>query len=212
MCRRWCACSTIGQNPQAACDAPRWRFNAGLDINVEATHGARPMQGLVGARPRVDVIDDSYQDFGAGQFIWRLGDPASKATPRPAIPAATAQAAVSDCAASRRDAPPARARATPRVGSGVLLRRRWARSASRQGDHRQAGLSLRRRRGHAHHVPHAVRAAAVRGPGVVGGPRQAARSRGATGWPWSGWASAATTSPASSTSPAWPTSAPAWSG
>ena len=22
------------------------------------------------------VIDDSYQDFGAGQFIWRLGDPA----------------------------------------------------------------------------------------------------------------------------------------
>jgi gamma-glutamyltranspeptidase/glutathione hydrolase len=21
------------------------------------------------------VIEDSYQDFGAGQFIWRLGDP-----------------------------------------------------------------------------------------------------------------------------------------
>jgi gamma-glutamyltranspeptidase/glutathione hydrolase len=26
----------FGQNPQAACDAPRWRYNAGLDINVEA--------------------------------------------------------------------------------------------------------------------------------------------------------------------------------
>ena len=25
---------------------------------------------------RVAVIEDSYQDFGAGQFIWRLGDPA----------------------------------------------------------------------------------------------------------------------------------------
>ena len=25
---------------------------------------------------RVEVINDSYQDFGAGQFIWRLGDPA----------------------------------------------------------------------------------------------------------------------------------------
>ena len=24
---------------------------------------------------RVDVINDSYQDFGAGQFIWRAGDP-----------------------------------------------------------------------------------------------------------------------------------------
>ena len=25
-----------GQSPQAACDAPRWRVNEGLDINVEA--------------------------------------------------------------------------------------------------------------------------------------------------------------------------------
>jgi len=24
---------------------------------------------------RVEVINDSYQDFGAGQFIWRAGDP-----------------------------------------------------------------------------------------------------------------------------------------
>ena len=24
----------------------------------------------------VEVINDSYQDFGAGQFIWRMGDPA----------------------------------------------------------------------------------------------------------------------------------------
>jgi gamma-glutamyltranspeptidase/glutathione hydrolase len=25
---------------------------------------------------RSSQINDSYQDFGAGQFIWRLGDPA----------------------------------------------------------------------------------------------------------------------------------------
>ena len=32
--------------------------------------------GLVERGHRVEVIQDSYQDFGAGQFIWRLGDPA----------------------------------------------------------------------------------------------------------------------------------------
>ena len=65
-----------GQQPQAACDAPRWRFDKGLEINVEATMDPKTVQGLVERGHRVDVIDDSYQDFGAGQFIWRLGDPA----------------------------------------------------------------------------------------------------------------------------------------
>ena len=64
------------QQPQAACDAPRWRFNEGLEINVEATMAAATVAGLVERGHEVDVIDDSYQDFGAGQFIWRLGDPA----------------------------------------------------------------------------------------------------------------------------------------
>jgi len=32
--------------------------------------------GLVERGHEVEVIQDSYQDFGAGQFIWRLGDPA----------------------------------------------------------------------------------------------------------------------------------------
>jgi len=65
-----------GQNPQAACDAPRWRFNAGLGINVEAAMNLATVAGLVARGHVVDVIDDSYQDFGAGQFIWCLGDPA----------------------------------------------------------------------------------------------------------------------------------------
>ena len=64
-----------GQNPQAACDAPRWRFNAGLNINVEAAMNAGTVQGLQAMGHELDVINDSYQDFGAGQFIWRMGDP-----------------------------------------------------------------------------------------------------------------------------------------
>ncbi|MBP6644651.1 MAG: gamma-glutamyltransferase family protein [Burkholderiaceae bacterium] len=63
------------QNPQAACDAPRWRFNAGLNINVESAMQGGTVQGLQDRGHQVDVINDSYQDFGAGQFIWRMGDP-----------------------------------------------------------------------------------------------------------------------------------------
>ncbi|MBS0440493.1 MAG: gamma-glutamyltransferase family protein [Proteobacteria bacterium] len=64
------------QEPQAACDAPRWRFNQGLSINVEATMPAATREGLRGLGHQVESLADSYQDFGAGQFIWRLGDPA----------------------------------------------------------------------------------------------------------------------------------------
>jgi len=64
-----------GQNPQAACDAPRWRYNEGLSINVEAAMHAPTVQGLASRGHQMDVINDSYQDFGAGQFIWRMGDP-----------------------------------------------------------------------------------------------------------------------------------------
>ena len=63
------------QDPQAACDAPRWRYDAGLQINVEQQMHRLTVQELVSRGHRVDVIDDSYQDFGAGQFIWRMGDP-----------------------------------------------------------------------------------------------------------------------------------------
>ena len=64
------------QGLQAACDAPRWRFNKGLNINVEAAMNAATVQGLKDLGHEIDVINDSYQDFGAGQFIWRAGNPA----------------------------------------------------------------------------------------------------------------------------------------
>ena len=64
------------QHPQAACDAPRWRYNAGLSINVESTMNPEAVAGLRALGHEIAEINDSYQDFGAGQFIWRLGDPA----------------------------------------------------------------------------------------------------------------------------------------
>jgi gamma-glutamyltranspeptidase/glutathione hydrolase len=67
---------SYGQNPQAACDAPRWRFNQGLSISVEAAMDPATVAGLQARGHQVEVIDDSYQDFGAGQFIRRLGEPA----------------------------------------------------------------------------------------------------------------------------------------
>ncbi|MGZ5194077.1 MAG: gamma-glutamyltransferase family protein [Ramlibacter sp.] len=63
------------QNPQAACDAPRWRFNAGLEINVEGAMDKATVDELSRRGHHMEVINDSYQDFGAGQFIWRAGDP-----------------------------------------------------------------------------------------------------------------------------------------
>ena len=65
-----------GQNPQAACDAPRWRFNQGLEINVERHMPAATREALLALGHDIVGLEDSYMDFGAGQFIWRLGDPA----------------------------------------------------------------------------------------------------------------------------------------
>jgi len=82
------------QNPQAACDAPRWRVNEGLSINVESAMNHRTLQGLIDRGHRVEVINDSYQDFGAGQFIWRLGDPSIEGYVAASDPRRDGQAAV----------------------------------------------------------------------------------------------------------------------
>jgi gamma-glutamyltranspeptidase / glutathione hydrolase len=63
------------QQPQAACDAPRWRVNDGLELNVERHMPAATIEALAARGHRIVGLDDSYMDFGAGQFIWRLGEP-----------------------------------------------------------------------------------------------------------------------------------------
>ena len=64
------------QPPQAACDAPRWRFDGGLALGVEPHMDAAVVAALRARGHAIAELADSYQDFGAGQFIWSLGDPA----------------------------------------------------------------------------------------------------------------------------------------
>jgi len=63
------------QQPQAACDAPRWKWNSGLDVEIEAHWPHEVAAGLAARGHRLTSTADSYMDFGSGQFIWRLGDP-----------------------------------------------------------------------------------------------------------------------------------------
>ncbi|MBC7585668.1 MAG: gamma-glutamyltransferase, partial [Tardiphaga sp.] len=85
----------FGQNPQAACDAPRWRFEAGLDINVEDNTDPKVAQALADLGHNIIPLRDSYMDFGAGQFIWRMGDPAVEGYAAASDPRRDGQAAVS---------------------------------------------------------------------------------------------------------------------
>jgi gamma-glutamyltranspeptidase / glutathione hydrolase len=63
-----------GQSPQAACDAPRWRFNAGLQIDVDPHMDAALVEELRQRGHDVKMINPATQDLGAGQFVWRMGD------------------------------------------------------------------------------------------------------------------------------------------
>ncbi len=61
------------QHPQAACDAPRWRYFGGI-VNNENGFNPATAQGLRDLGHVVQPFADSYQDYGAGQFIWRLDE------------------------------------------------------------------------------------------------------------------------------------------
>ena len=63
-----------GQQPQAACDAPRWKVATGLSVDCESTMSPALVQGLRDRGHRVEAVHDAYMDFGSGQFIWKLSD------------------------------------------------------------------------------------------------------------------------------------------
>ena len=67
---------TYGQQPQAACDAPRWKVNAGLSVDCEKTMSPALQEALVARGHRIESIPDPYMDFGSGQFVWKLSDDA----------------------------------------------------------------------------------------------------------------------------------------
>lgn len=62
------------QQPQAACDAPRWKINTDFSVNLESRVDPATVATLQSYGHNVNVIDDPYADFGSGQFIWRLSD------------------------------------------------------------------------------------------------------------------------------------------
>ena len=62
------------QQPQAACDAPRWKVNRDFTLDVESNLNAQTVAGLKDLGHELKSIEDPYMDFGSGQFIWRQTD------------------------------------------------------------------------------------------------------------------------------------------
>jgi gamma-glutamyltranspeptidase / glutathione hydrolase len=60
------------QNPQAACDAPRWKVQRGLEVDAENTVPPITVNELKSMGHKIVRTEDSYMDFGSGQFIWKL--------------------------------------------------------------------------------------------------------------------------------------------
>jgi len=65
---------THRQQPQAACDAPRWKVGTGLSVDFESTMAPQLVDGLKALGHRFEPTADSYMDYGSGQFIWKLSD------------------------------------------------------------------------------------------------------------------------------------------
>jgi len=60
-----------GSNPQAVLDAPRWKVNAGVSLDLETSAAPELREGLSALGHEFASVPDSYMDFGAGQFIVR---------------------------------------------------------------------------------------------------------------------------------------------
>jgi len=67
---------TFRQQPQAACDAPRWKVATGRAIDCEHTMAPALKQGLRDLGHDIVAQPDAYMDYGAGQFIAHLSDEA----------------------------------------------------------------------------------------------------------------------------------------
>ncbi len=60
------------QNPQAACDAPRWRVAGAKKVFLEQGTREDVVQKLQAMAHEIELRD--FTDFGGGQFIYRLDD------------------------------------------------------------------------------------------------------------------------------------------
>ena len=62
-----------GQNPQAACDGPRFRWVQGLEVCCEQGFPKSTVDELQRRGHRLVTVDD-YNQFGSCQALWRLDD------------------------------------------------------------------------------------------------------------------------------------------
>ena len=62
------------QNPQAASDAPRWRVDQGLDVNVEQGVPAAVIDDLKRRGHKITQADRWSTDFGRAQLIFKMDD------------------------------------------------------------------------------------------------------------------------------------------
>ena len=60
-----------GQQPQAACDAPRWKISHGRSVDIEGSVAPEVIAELQSRGHQLESWADGYMDFGAGQFIWK---------------------------------------------------------------------------------------------------------------------------------------------
>ncbi|MCC7068562.1 MAG: gamma-glutamyltransferase family protein [Burkholderiales bacterium] len=62
------------ENPQAALDAPRFRVESGLEVNLEPWAGDALRAALAERGHRFKPFAGTEMDFGCGQILWREGD------------------------------------------------------------------------------------------------------------------------------------------
>jgi gamma-glutamyltranspeptidase/glutathione hydrolase len=63
-----------GLNPQAALDAPRFRWKEGRTVDVEAQFPGHVAEALLRMGHKVSYGAVGDRDFGRGQIIWRNRD------------------------------------------------------------------------------------------------------------------------------------------
>ena len=65
---------THKQQPQTACDAPRWKVASGLSVDFESTMAPGLVGDLTALGHQFEATSDTYMDYGSGQFIWKMSD------------------------------------------------------------------------------------------------------------------------------------------
>jgi gamma-glutamyltranspeptidase/glutathione hydrolase len=60
------------QNPQAACDGPRFRWVQGMEVNIEGGLAPAVLEELARRGHKLTELKEGYMDFGSCQAIWKL--------------------------------------------------------------------------------------------------------------------------------------------